>query len=197
MRYSQFLERPSYSQLLERLEALAQLDRWGDERTERLTPAMDMAISDAERRLGVTLPDSYKRFLLCTNGYRGFGTPAQDLRPVEEIDWFRVENQQWIDSWCKTIGRQPSVPDEVYLVYGEEQDCINLRVEYLEHALQISDVFEGAVYLLNPEIKAASGEWEAWFMANWNPGADRYPSFYDLVEEEVLGWETCDRNEVD
>ena len=28
-------------------------------------------------------------------------------------------------------------------------------------------------FLLNPEIRTADGEWEAWVFANWFPGARR------------------------
>ncbi len=96
-----------YPQLLERLEALARLGRWGDETTARRKPVDEAAISEAEHRLDVGLPDSYKRFLRCTNGYSGFGLPAQDLHPVEDIDWFKVENQEWIDIWFESTGDLP------------------------------------------------------------------------------------------
>src|SRR5260370_1627387 len=46
--------------------------------------------------------------------------------------------------------------------------------------VQISDVGDG-VYLLNPQAVAPDGEWEAWFFANWVPGARRYPSFAHLL----------------
>ncbi len=181
-----------YPPLLERLEALARLERWGDETTARREPAGELAISETEHRLGMSLPESYKCFLRCTNGYRGFGVPAQDLRPVETIDWFKVENQEWIDIWTETSGENPPVSDEAYFAYGKDQFTYNLRVEYLQHALQISDAVDGAVYLLNPKVKGAAGEWEAWHMANWLAGAARYCSFYELVEEEVLRWEAFD-----
>jgi hypothetical protein len=29
----------------------------------------------------------------------------------------------------------------------------------------------------------ASGEWEAWYFAPWMPGANRYRSFWDLMDE--------------
>lgn len=43
---------------------------------------------------------------------------------------------------------------------------------------------DAAIYLLNPEIIDENGEWEAWFFADWLPGADRYPSFRSLMESE-------------
>ena len=51
--------------------------------------------------------------------------------------------------------------------------------------VQVSDVGDG-VYLLNPEAVTPDGEWEAWFFANWVPGARRYPSFAHLMRDEYL-----------
>jgi hypothetical protein len=68
-----------------------------------------------------------------------------------------------------------------YFVYGPEQDTINLRCEYLEHTLEISTRGDSSVYLLNPKIVGADGEWEAWFFANWAAGAYRYKSFAEMM----------------
>lgn len=85
-----------------------------------------------------------------------------------------------LDSQLKT----PSIADEEYFVYGEAQDCSNLRVEYLQTALEISDLGDSAIYLLNPQVITADGEWEAWFFCNWLPGADRYRSFREMMQAE-------------
>ena len=61
---------------------------------------------------------------------------------------------------------------------------MRFRVEYLESALEVSEEGDSAVYLLNPEVVTADGEWEAWFFANWLPGASRYRSFTELMEAE-------------
>lgn len=31
---------------------------------------------------------------------------------------------------------------------------------------------------------AVCGEWEAWYLAHWLPGAVRYPSFWHLMNDE-------------
>ena len=188
MDFSQYFARPSYSQLLERLEALARLDRWGDETSARRDPASEFAIVEAETRLGTVLPVSYKQFLLCTNGYTSFLFPGQNLLPVQTIDWLSSENQEYIDGWQEDV----SISDEEYFTYGDEQDPIAFRPEYLQSSLQISDFLDSGVYLLNPKVRSADGEWEAWHIANWMVGAARYPSFYNLVEDQVIGFETSD-----
>lgn len=50
------------------------------------------------------------------------------------------------------------MPDEKYLVYGEEQDCVTLRIEYLKTALSISEGIDSAIYLLNPQVVTEDGE---------------------------------------
>jgi hypothetical protein len=69
-------------------------------------------------------------------------------------------------------------------LYGEKQDCVNFRREYLQTALQISDVGDSAVVLLNPKVVTPEGEWETWFFANWLPGAIRYRSFGEWLAAE-------------
>ena len=101
-----------------------------------------------------------------------------DFWPAEEIDWFRVRNQSWIDAYAV---HDFEVPDSQYFVYGDQQDCVHFRAEYLRACLQISHDGDSAVYLLNPVIVGPDGEWEAWFFANWHPGAFRFPSFAELM----------------
>ena len=40
------------------------------------------------------------------------------------------------------------------------------------------------IYVLNPEVVAEDGEWEAWRHASWIPGEERFPSFACLMREE-------------
>ncbi|MEU6252536.1 hypothetical protein [Streptomyces sp. NPDC047043] len=40
------------------------------------------------------------------------------------------------------------------------------------------------VSLLNPCVITPDGEWEAWYLAHWLPGAVRYRSFRALMNDE-------------
>ncbi len=151
--------------------------------------AVEAELLAAEARLSCRLPPSYREFLKCTNGLRqplAF-VPARggDFWSAQEIDWFRVRNQEWIDAWT---GDTFVIPDELYFLYGPKQDPINLRREYLEHTLEISTRGDSSVYLLNPKIVGADDEWEAWFLANWNAGADRYRSFAEMMLAHYEGF---------
>jgi uncharacterized protein YeaO (DUF488 family) len=157
--------------------------------------ATEEQIICAETRLGTTLPPSYREFLKVSNGW-GQTTPfIHKLWSTEEIEWFSQKRPDWCDSFVKRYEedyidslesqlRIPSVSDEEYFVYGEAQDCSKLRVEYLQTALEISDLGDSAIYLLNPQVITEEGEWEAWFFGNWLPGADRYRSFREMMQAE-------------
>jgi hypothetical protein len=157
--------------------------------------ATEQQIASAEARLGKTLPPSYRAFLKVTNGWRQTPLFSNTLWSVAEIEWFAVRHQAWIDAfWKKTDQRPsessnakaptPSTSDADYFVYGDEQDCSKIRIEYLQTALEISQRGDGVIYLLNPQIVTPDGEWEAWFFGDWLPGADRYRSFQDMMQAE-------------
>jgi hypothetical protein len=144
-------------------------------------PASERQIAAAERRLGATLPPSYRAFLRISNGWRRTSPFISRLWGVEEVEWLPARNQELIDVW----NEQPyAVPDEEYIVYDESQDSVSLRPEYLRTALEISDWGDSAIYLLNPQVVTPEGEWEAWFFASWYPGAGRYRSFWELMQAE-------------
>jgi HEAT repeat protein len=160
--------------LASRLDPPAESDDWLG-----FAPATEKDINELERRLGVLLPPSYKSFLLTSNGWRRTTPFVDRIRSSQDVDWFRVENENWIDAYSDTGSEED---DEEYFEYvdgGNE----NFRAEHLPHLLQISDNDDG-VYLLNPEAVTPDGEWEAWFFANWIPGAQRHPSFAHLMLHE-------------
>jgi hypothetical protein len=144
--------------------------------------ATEAEIVELERRLNVALPPSYREFLAFSNGWHNPGVFVDRLWSTRDVDWFTVRNREWAEIYNE--GGSDPMSDEEYLVYGPEQDCARFRQEYLLTALEISEVGDSAVMLLNPKTVDGSGEWEAWFFANWNPGADRYPSFWDLMQSQ-------------
>jgi SMI1 / KNR4 family (SUKH-1) len=147
-----------------------------------LPGASEEQLASAERRLGVSLPPSYRAFLSVSNGWWYPGAFVPRLWTTEEIEWLAVTDPGLIEAWSDA---EP-VSDEEYFVYGEEQSELTVRSEYMEHALRISEleVAGTAVYLLIPDVVTPEGEWEAWMHAHWLPGARRYRSFRELMEAE-------------
>ena len=152
-------------------------------------PAGEVEIAAAEARLGARLPPSYRAFLATTNGWREAGFFIHRLWPVQEIAWYAARHQDLIDAWmggASYCGPAPPVPDAEYFVYDDTQTA--LRDEYLQTALEISEDTGDGVCLLNPQVVFPDGEWEAWFFAHWIPGAHRYRSFWDLMQDERQGF---------
>jgi hypothetical protein len=151
-------------------------------------PATKSGITALEQRLGVTLPPSYREFLEVTNGWRCISPFVYRLWSTADVTWLSERHQRdIIDPWLKESETYATSDDE-YFVYGDDQDTVNLRPEYLRTALEISDYGDAAIYLLNPKVVSVYGEWEAWMLASWLPGASRYRSFRELLEAEYRGF---------
>jgi hypothetical protein len=137
-----------------------------------------MLRSRTEKRLKIPLPPSYRSFLRISNGWGPLNSFVKHLLPVREIDWLRKLTPGLIDPY--SIVEDDSA-DEAYFDYTEPS--IDYRAKHLKETLQISD-FHDALVLLNPQVIASDGEWEAWFFANWIPGAHRYRSFAELMRAQ-------------
>ncbi|MFJ1704576.1 SMI1/KNR4 family protein [Kitasatospora sp. NPDC088346] len=141
-------------------------------------------IAALEARLDATLPPSYRQFLQVSNGWLDTTSWIERLLRTTEVGWARDVDPALIGPWIES-GSELPVPDEEYFVYGDGQDCASIRTEYLPHMLKISHTPNATdAYLLNPCVVTPEGEWEAWYLAHWLPGATRYRSFWDLMNDE-------------
>jgi hypothetical protein len=147
--------------------------------------ASEAQFAQLESRLETQLPPSYREFLQFTNGWGKLTHFIHKLWSAEEVDWFRIRNQDWIDA-LTSIPVYPKISDEEYLRYDDQRIPI-IRLEYLPRTLEVSDTGEGSIYLLNPEIVTPDGEWEAWVLESWGEDT-RYPSFWDLMRAEYQGF---------
>jgi hypothetical protein len=144
--------------------------------------ATEEQIGAIEEQLGVRFPLSYRAFLKVSNGWPISDWTELELWPVEQIGWFAPRNPDFL--WQPHSSDRPSIPDDQYFVYGPEQDCVFLRCEYLQTALEISsNSGDGDVFLLIPDVVFPDGEWEAWHLGSKLPGAYRYRSFYELMQK--------------
>lgn len=162
--------------------------------------ATEDQIATAEARLSVKLPGSYREFLSISNGWRQTTPFIYRVLPIEEVEWFHIRHPDWIAAFSQkncfsqstksvntlfnSTSSGYSVSDAEYFIYGNEQDCSKVRIEYLSKSLEVSEKGESSIYLLNPNVINDQGEWEAWFFGDWLPGADRYPSFQAMMEAE-------------
>ena len=145
-------------------------------------PATDRQIAQAEKRLGIELPPSYKAFLRVSDGWRNTTPFVDKLLPIREVAWFAADHPSWIDAYGGD-NLSPELPTREYFSYGQEAS-LWFEPRHLRHTLQISAVGDAEVVLLNPDAVTADGEWEAWFFANWQPSVTRYPSFAALMRRD-------------
>jgi len=142
--------------------------------------ATEEQIVHLEARLGMPLPPSYRTFLSVSNGFRQPGMFVPRLLSIAEVEWFRVRYQDTIDTWVSGLERSLR---EAPHILEEDPDPFE---RYLPTTLEISarETIGTAIYLLNPKVVTPEGEWEALYFAHWVPGAERYPSFWELMQAE-------------
>ena len=135
--------------------------------------ASEAQLAELELRLGVTLPPSYRSFLRASNGFLQPGVIVPRILPAREVSWLRDIDPDTIDAWTHATPGAVVDPDDF--------------VQYLPTALQVSgrETVGTAMYLLNPRVTTAEGEWEAFFFAHWVPGVRRFPSFWALMQAEL------------
>ncbi len=122
--------------------------------------ASEPEIKELESRVGRRLPPSYRSFLMESNGFEQWSPFLRKLYGAGEVDWFRVRNASWAETYRDT--------------YPKLGSC-----------LQVSEAGDSAVILLNPDVIAPDGEWQTYFFANWIPGAKAYGSFREFMEDEL------------
>ena len=112
-------------------------------------PATAEQIADAEQRLGIALPPSLRGFLLASNGWGPVSEWTDGLCSAAEIEWFRDDNEAFIDGY---LGGAEDVGEEV----DEETDLFlnALSVAYGEDTI-----------LLDTLHKSPDGEYEAYLLA--------------------------------
>lgn len=181
-RWSDLWLGPDRGEAERRFSDLAHQERWlGCE------GAAAAQIDEAERRLGTVLPPSYRQFLAVSDGWSHVDDFMGPLLSTAEVGWLKDLDPEFVAIWGEDDPDVPPVTDDEYFVYGDENDCVNLRREYFHTALKITEWGDGAMFLLNPAVVDENGEWEAWSFANWYPGAYRHRSFWELMVDTIKG----------
>ena len=144
--------------------------------------ASEQQLLKVETKLKIKLPPSYRAFLSASNGWQ---LPSGEivLRAVEDIRWFRKEHKDWYEAY--QMSAEPlCVLEKDYFDYTK-QDCAVFEIKHLAQTLCISEIADDAVILLNPMVVWPDGEWETWYFSNSSPGATRYRSFADWINDEL------------
>lgn len=140
-----------------------------------------------ENRLGVNLPQSYKDFIIATDGsyipkWLLNGVYSDFLFPIEKINWLKKLSPQLV---YEAYAADPdiSVEDEEYYRYDKKQDDYAYRLEYLEYCIKLNTDSGSGEYeiLLNQKEQTSDKEFEAWFFYTGEGNVLRYTSFAALI----------------
>jgi hypothetical protein len=139
-------------------------------------PASESAIAVAERRLGTTLPESYKAFLRVSNGWwlQGRGGNAKSIRiwGTEDVQLMRDAQPETVDIWSEDVGLEE-----------DPLDAAVIPRSHYRSVIQISNYDDGC-YLLNPLIETGPADCQAAFFAYWVPGDWCYANFQVMMMRE-------------
>lgn len=127
-------------------------------------------LAQTERRLGISLPPSYRSFLAASDGWLNLGPFMWTMRTTDDVAWLRDAGP----GLHEAIRDSPE-PGESALG---------------DRALLVSGAGDAQYWLLDPGDAGPDGEWAAWTWASWYPGlGDRYESFAALVDAERASFE--------
>jgi hypothetical protein len=125
-------------------------------------PAAEEQIQAVERRLDVVFPPSYRAFLHVSNGFDDLDPEVSQVRPVQNVGWFR------------------DVESELYGWWNEPG--LEHVTEVLARCVAIGQGDDGDYWLMDPTRVDEQGEWTAYV---WHPSdgeePDPKPSFGALV----------------
>ena len=152
-----------------------------EDRGSSETENASQQLAEAEARLGISLPLSFRRFLLRPQRAAsvGEGGDACALRSLEELCWARddAELLAFMAAWDEGASAAPEVSEAEHRA---TDDPAIFRRAFVDGALLISHVGAGFL-LLNPAVVGSDGEFEAWHFAPWYPGAARWPNFAAML----------------
>ncbi|MFZ6643487.1 hypothetical protein ACO0LL_27445 [Undibacterium sp. TC4M20W] len=151
-----------------------------------VTEDIALSIRNSEKTLGVTLPKSYKDFLLA---YQPPLLRAQKTHWGEVLIGMYAPSQigRVADLFPLKIEISKKYPieteDKEYFIYGIEQDDASSLVSNLSDAIVVGKYSDQmhALIVLYPQIRSADGEMEAALYTH--SGEFRAPSFAELMRQ--------------
>lgn len=162
----------SWKQLLKRISELAIAQKSYDFSQQAITTkwlgesaATKRDIKAAEKRLGVCLPDDYRDFLLASNGFASISITDTTLAAVSDIKRYDEYSPDSVAGWSDAMA-------DIDPAYGVP----------FKNSIIIGGMIEEQELLLVP---FEDGTWQCWFLANWVPGENKYPSLRYYMEERL------------
>jgi hypothetical protein len=145
--------------------------------------------ASVEERLQQRLPLSYRSFLATSNGFGPISSFIYDLCSTNEVAWLVEKEPELVEGWEEdaTFFADADLADDPYLRYDNLPPEGVIRPGHMRQCLMISHWGDAGFLALNP-AQQHEGEWEAWHFANWMPGAQRYRSFAELMQNSYQSY---------
>lgn len=131
-------------------------------------PANAIEIKNAEKRLGIKLPQDYIEMISTANGFLTCSNSVEpSFQKIEEIDFYRNFRWNVIGTW-KEMGVMSDVVTE------------------LEKAIMIAGFEDEQQFLIIPPTNN-NDKWKYWKFAMWIPGEEEYENLNDYLDS-VIGF---------
>jgi cell wall assembly regulator SMI1 len=170
----------SWKQLLEKISEVSILQNDVDFPPEIIEskwlgkpPATVTELENAEKSLGIKLPEDYKEFLLTTNGFESISITGVTLAPIDKIDLLININRQLVEIWTSNLN------DKIFNKNFSESIVVGGQGEEQQLLL----------------VPLENNNWECWFFAAWMPGETKYPNFRFYMEEQLQNLENDHDND--
>lgn len=174
------------------------------------TPATEEQIVEAERRLGVRLPPSYRAFLKVSNGWNHPSHFVVRLAGTEEIQYTRDGQPEIVRGFGPGSDARLAAQADMMMKYVSENLGIGLPHDMFGRGPAEDDWFKNhlpgsllinvphlnddASYLMLNPATIRDGEMEAWSFATWQAETESHPSFWHLMAEEAISWKDMHDN---
>ena len=109
--------------------------------------------------------------MAASNGWRVCGWNVDNLWQTHELGWFRNQYPDWLLNWKND---PPDCKPENAILASELATMLAIS--------QASNSDE--IYLLNPNVRTDTGEWEALLLSDHLPGVERHSNFRELLIAE-------------
>ncbi|UGQ09072.1 SMI1/KNR4 family protein [Yinghuangia sp. ASG 101] len=142
-------------------------------------PASETEITEAEQRLGLRFPPSYRAFLAASNGWRRAGS-VNEMCSTRTVGFFR----EMTDFVCDMLDgyEQEDLAEDVDLDDPAEGDAERIHAaNKWKRAVQVSLEGDLTWFVLDPGDVGPDGEWAAYRYSSWGDMPQRQESFADLM----------------
>lgn len=164
-------------------------------KSQGFPPATREQISNKERELNIEFPNSYKDFLLASNGWLLPNLDNGDglILPIGKVSYFSEIAPEFYSIVTERLNKRSLVSGfsrseiaENKKDYTENQNSVLFDDMHFVNSIAISEHVDSGIYLINVHRKTPENELEIWFYSSNHPGVYKFVSFAHLMQYAYL-----------